>query len=141
MTHGNLTHGGIPEADALHWNHETYQRFGRIVQFLASSNPVHRRKGYVDYHEMHRHFMAAEWDNLIRELDLFRIAHHHLKISDLLLAISKDLVEKGFPAQAAEVSAEIPPYEVALKELDKTIIKTKQYSFTVKDSEQLSLFG
>lgn len=140
MTRSNLTHGGIPEADALHWNHDTYQRFGRIVQFLASSNPDHRRKGYIDYHEMHRYFMKDEWDNLIRELDLFRIAHRHLKISDLLLAISKDLVENGFPAQAAEVSAEIPLYEVAIKELDKTIIKTKQYHFTKKEVEQLSLF-
>jgi hypothetical protein len=112
------TLGGLPESEALHWNEETYQRAGEIIKNLASGNPERRKKGYIDFHEMRRHFMDAEWTEKITQLDFFRVANRHPKIADVIERIRQELIATGHVDAAVEIASDIPPFEQAMKELD-----------------------
>lgn len=128
-----LTLGGLPESETLHWNEEIYQRAGEIIKNLASGNQDRRRQGYIDFHEMRRHFMAAEWDDKIRQLDFFRVANRHPKIADVIERIRLELITTGHVAAAAEIASDIPPFEQAMRELDAI-------SPPPADAQQLELF-
>jgi hypothetical protein len=114
-----LTLGGLPECEALHWTEETYQRAGQIIKDLASGNADRRQQGYIDFHELRRHFMSVEWTEKITQLDFFRVANRHPKICDVVERIRQELVARGCADAAAEISSEIPPFEAAMREIEE----------------------
>lgn len=105
-----LTHGGMPESEAYHWTRATYQRFGKIVCDLTSAGSDRRERGYNDYYNMRRYFMAAEWDEKMRDIDIFRVANRHRPLQEILAEISEQVVRDKKPAAAVESSPMIPAW-------------------------------
>lgn len=105
-----LTHGGMPSSEAYHWTKATYLRFGKIVCDLTSAGSDRRAKGYNDYYNMRRYFMAQEWDEKMRDLDIFRVANRHRPLQEILAEIREQIVRDKKPAEAAESSPMIPAW-------------------------------
>ena len=46
--------------------------FCKIVADIDSGDPARERRGYIDYHEMHRHFMKGVWEPVADNVDRYR---------------------------------------------------------------------
>lgn len=68
-----LTIGGLPAAEAKTWTDDNKRLLGEVVCNMMAANPELRRKGYVRYYDLRRHFMKDEWDSYINDLESMRL--------------------------------------------------------------------
>lgn len=78
------THGGFPASEAWCWNEKTSQKLGSIIYNLMSTKSEEKKRGYIDYYEFKRHFIAREFQNKIKELEKFRKENNNESIHSLL---------------------------------------------------------
>lgn len=133
------THGGIPEAEALHWNKETYQRLGKIIFHLTKGDAGSRRRGYIEYHEFHRHFMKDEWESKIRDLEIFRAANGNKSIADILSGINQEFIGLKTPQDTNADSPDIPEYSEPAASINMSYLKSQGIGVN-ETIEQMSLF-
>jgi hypothetical protein len=103
---GDYTFGGIPKAEALHWNETTYQMFGKIIYQLYSGDPKVRYTGLKEFYYLKRQFMLDEWDELICHLEKHRLDNGY-KSLELMLAEAKDMWKPGCTAEEEPISVPI----------------------------------
>jgi uncharacterized glyoxalase superfamily protein PhnB len=89
------THGGLPDADALHWDGSTYHKMGVIVYLLMSGNARKAQEGYREFYALKRMFMTEEFDRMISSLDDFRREKNMVTLSAMVEAVGNKIVESG----------------------------------------------
>lgn len=134
-----LTLGGLPESQARHWEHATYQELGGAILLMLSSSPEKRRKGYIQFHELRRFFMPVEWGEYLGRLDAFRSMHDARRIDDIVKEISCDMGDHAKPAPLPETE----PGPVVISDTQEPVQlqhKKKTGQRSSETCEQLSLF-
>jgi hypothetical protein len=140
----NYTFGGVPEAEACHWNEKTFQEFGHIVFLLSGSKVEDRRKGYYNFYEFKRRFMENEFNEKMIELEVFRLEHRAKGIYDLLEEIGEQIIEKQM-LSAEESRVDISSFVEITDRITKNTPSPEELEknhnfFDPSKAEQLSLF-
>lgn len=105
-----LTHGGLPEAQALHWNDETRQQIGQIVFMLAAGDAKMAQQAYIKFYELKRHFFAHEFDQYIEKLDEFRTKRKFKTLTAMIRDAGEQLITSGRVVDVEPQSSDIPEY-------------------------------
>lgn len=131
------THGGIPEAQAKHWDKFTYQGFGEILYKIISGHKDKRIQGWQEFHTLKRWFMVDEWNEFIERLDQYRIDHGFEPVTKLIDQISSEITKKS--------SDTPPPKEIfTLPDMETLKGQVKDFKNKIRSKheavEQLSLF-
>lgn len=127
------THGGLPDADALHWDGGTYHKIGVIVYLLMSGNAKKAQEGYWEFHALKRMFMAEEFDRMINSLDDFRREKNMITLSAVVEAVGKKIVESGEVKSIDQQPEDLPAWNPEPVVYATAAIKKEKV-------EQMSLF-
>ncbi|MFA5166826.1 MAG: hypothetical protein WC449_06075 [Candidatus Paceibacterota bacterium] len=106
-----MTHGGLPEVDALHWDGSTYHKIGVIVYLLMSGNSKKAAEGYREFHALKRMFMAEEFDRMISSLDDFRREKNMVTLSAMVEAVGNKIVESGEVKSIDQQPEDLPAWK------------------------------
>lgn len=130
-----MTHGGLPDSEALHWDGETYHKLGVIAYLLMSGNAKKAAEGYREFYELKRHFMVEEFDRLIESLDEFRREKGMITFSGMVETVGKKIVETG-----TVESVERHPYDLPEKLIPQVTPVFTPVPVKKETVEQMSLF-
>lgn len=123
---------------ALHWNEETYQRFGKIVFSLMSGNNKTAEQGYVDYFAMKRLFNKKEFEDVINRLNVFRENKNLVTIPEMVEHVKNQLVKNKTVVEIERHPPDIPErVQEIFKKIDSGFYNRKKKKEIV---EQMSLF-
>ncbi len=135
-----FTHGGIPAAEASHWDEYTYQLLGKAIEGILSHAPDLRRKGYSAFRALKREFMVEEWDEYLNRLDNYRRSRGAKPILAIIEEIGSELIKNGTPSPnpVSEPVPVLPPKMVA--PALPSPVKPELPKQPIIEAEQLSLF-
>lgn len=85
------TFGGYPESEAYTWNSETHQALGQCVFLMQSANANNRKKGWIEWYELKRHFMFGTWREYVDKFDAFRIERNAPTTDEMVEQISREV--------------------------------------------------
>ena len=87
-----LTHGGLPENQALH---SVEQAIGEVVYLLYSGSFEKRKQGYIKFYEAKRHFLLTEWFEQMDRLEAYRKENGATPIYVMLEEVRQTLIKQG----------------------------------------------
>jgi hypothetical protein len=105
-----LTHGGLPEEQALHWNEETRQQIGQIVFMLVAGDAKKAQQAYIKFYELKRQFFAYEFDQYIDDLDEFRIKRKFKTLTAMIKDAGEQMVTSGRVVDVEPQPPDLPEY-------------------------------
>ena len=141
MYEEQLTFGGIPKAQALHWDTKTRQVLGNIVYLLTSGTPHNRKKAQSEWFILKRQFMLAEWDEYLDRIDAYRENLGAPTLRSMIAEVCNELRESYpnyMPLEHKPVSSSISPDGEPVQLIPIPITPT--VTGTLVAVEQLSLF-
>jgi hypothetical protein len=131
-----MTHGGLPESEALHWNDETRQQIGQVVFMLVAGSKDKSKQGYIKFYQLKRKFMADEFDGFILRLDAHRKEKGFTTLSDMVAAVGRKLIASGDTVDFDEQ----PTGPVEPEAVRRYEIITPPLPVIHHEAEQMSLF-
>lgn len=122
----------------LHWNEETYQRFGKIVFGLMSGNNKTAEQAYIDYFSMKRMFDKIEFEDVIDRLNEFRKNKNMVTIPEMVEYVKNQLVKNKTVVEIEKHPPDIPERVQAI--FDKIDSGFYDWMKKTETVEQMSLF-